>query len=67
MNTHDMNSVMEIGDNICLLHEGLLAWKGSKDEVLESPNQTLQEFIFASPFLEKLKNRALGNTQVSDL
>ena len=67
MNTHDMNSVMEIGDNICLLHEGLLAWKGSKDEVLESPNQTLQEFIFASPFLEKLKNRALGNTQQSDL
>jgi len=62
INTHDMNSVMEIGDNICLLHQGLLAWQGSKDEVLESPNQTLQEFIFASPFLQKLKNRALKNS-----
>jgi len=62
INTHDMNSVMEIGDNICLLHKGLLAWQGSKDEVLESPNQTLQDFIFASPFLQKLKNRALSNS-----
>ena len=59
--THDMNSVMEIGSNICLLHEGKLAWQGSKDEVLESPNQTLQEFIFASPFLQKLKNLALSH------
>jgi len=62
INTHDMNSVMEIGENICLLHLGKLAWQGNKDQVLESPNQTLQDFIFASPFLQKLKARALGNT-----
>ncbi|HZV43835.1 MAG TPA: ATP-binding cassette domain-containing protein, partial [Saprospiraceae bacterium] len=36
INTHDMNSVMEIGDNIALLHEGRLAWEGNKDEVLTS-------------------------------
>jgi len=36
INTHDMNSVMEIGDNICLLSEGHLAWQGNKDEVLSS-------------------------------
>ena len=60
INTHDMNSVMEIGDNICLLHLGKLAWKGSKNEVLESDNDTLQNFIFASPFLQKLKSRALS-------
>ncbi|NNF21070.1 MAG: ATP-binding cassette domain-containing protein [Saprospiraceae bacterium] len=60
INTHDMNSVMEIGENICLLHEGLLAWQGNKDEVLENPNETLQDFIFASPFLQKLKKRALA-------
>lgn len=60
INTHDMNSVMEIGENICLLHEGLLAWQGNKDQVLESKNETLQNFIFASPFLQKLKNKALG-------
>ena len=61
INTHDMNSVMEIGENICLLHEGKLAWQGHKDEVLENENQTLQQFIFASPFLQKLKARALSN------
>jgi phospholipid/cholesterol/gamma-HCH transport system ATP-binding protein len=54
INTHDMNSVMEIGDNICLLHKGNLAWHGSKDQVLTSKNETLHDFIFASPFLQKL-------------
>lgn len=61
INTHDMNSVMEIGDNICFLHQGRLEWQGNKSEVLESENETLQEFIFASPFLQKLKNAALKN------
>jgi len=59
INTHDMNSVMEIGDNIVLLHQGLLAWKGNKVDVLNSDNQLLQEFIFASPFLQRLRNAAL--------
>ena len=61
INTHDMNSVMEIGENICLLHLGKLAWQGNKDQVLESDNEILQDFIFASPFLQKLKSRALAN------
>lgn len=54
INTHDMNSVMEIGENICLLDKGKLAWQGSKDDVLNSGNDTLHDFIFASPFLQKL-------------
>lgn len=54
INTHDMNSVMEIGENICLLDKGILAWKGSKDQVLQDKNETLHDFIFASPFLQKL-------------
>ena len=54
INTHDMNSVMEIGENICLLHDGQLAWQGNKDEVLDSDNEQLHDFIFASPFLQKL-------------
>ena len=61
INTHDMNSVMEIGENICLLHLGKLAWQGNMHQVLESDNEILQDFIFASPFLQKLKARALGN------
>lgn len=62
INTHDMNSVMEIGENICLLHQGKLAWQGHKDEVIESDNEILENFIFASPFLKRLRNRALGRS-----
>ncbi|MBK9734378.1 MAG: ATP-binding cassette domain-containing protein [Saprospiraceae bacterium] len=58
INTHDMNSVMEIGENICLLDKGKLAWQGSKDEVLSSENEVLHDFIFASPFLQKLIENA---------
>lgn len=55
INTHDMNTVMSIGDNIALLHEGRLAWEGNKEEVLTSKNETLQGFVFASPFLQKVR------------
>ncbi len=59
INTHDMNSVMEIGENICFLHEGRLEWSGTKEEVLNSENENLQSFIFASPFLQRLRKAAL--------
>jgi phospholipid/cholesterol/gamma-HCH transport system ATP-binding protein len=59
INTHDMNSVMETGDNICFLHEGRLEWSGNKDQVLASENENLQSFIFASPFLQRLRASAL--------
>lgn len=58
INTHDMNSVMEIGDNINLLHLGELAWVGNRHEVMGSENQMLQDFIFASPFLKRLRDAA---------
>lgn len=60
INTHDMNSVMEIGDNICLLSDGKLAWRGQKEEVLNNDNEVLIDFIFASPFLQKLRSQALS-------
>ncbi len=60
INTHDMNSVMEIGENICFLHEGRLEWSGTRHEVLGSTNETLQQFIFASPFLQRLRKAAIG-------
>ncbi len=59
INTHDMNSVMGIGENIVLLKDGNLVWQGNKNEVLESDEQVLQEFIFASPFLRRLREDAL--------
>ena len=58
INTHDMNSVMEIGDNIALLHQGHLVWTGNKSEVMTTDNQRLEEFIFASPFLHRLVEAA---------
>lgn len=60
INTHDMNSVMGIGDNIALLYMGKLVWTGNKSEVLESDNDLLQSFIFASPFLQRLRDAALN-------
>ena len=56
VNTHDMNSVMEVGENIAFLHLGDLAWTGTKEEVLHSDNDLLHDFIFASPFLQRLKD-----------
>ena len=52
---------MEIGENIALLHLGELIWSGNKGEVLESDNAILQDFIFASPFLKRLRDKAQSN------
>lgn len=59
INTHDMNSVMQIGDNIALLYQGNLEWNGTRHDVLGSDNKILQEFIFASPFLQRLRDAYL--------
>ncbi len=61
INTHDMNSVMEIGDNIAFLHLGELAWVGNNSEVLTTENELLESFIFASPFLQRLRKAATTN------
>ena len=55
VNTHDMNSVIEIGDNIAFLYKGKLAWKGNKDTITKSDNKELNEFVFASQLFKKLK------------
>ena len=56
INTHDMNSVMAIGENIALLEFGKVAWQGNKDQVLSTQNESLQAFVFASPFLKKIRD-----------
>lgn len=61
INTHDMNSVMEIGDKINLLYFGELAWVGNRLEVMGCDNDVLQDFIFASPFLQRLRDAAKDN------
>ncbi|MCH2045464.1 MAG: ATP-binding cassette domain-containing protein [Saprospiraceae bacterium] len=65
INTHDMNSVMEIGDKINLLYFGELAWVGNCKEVMGSDNEILQDFIFASPFLQRLRDAAQTGKRLS--
>jgi phospholipid/cholesterol/gamma-HCH transport system ATP-binding protein len=55
INTHDMNSVMEIGDYILYMYKGHKEWEGSNKEIIFSKNQRLNEFIFASEFLKDAK------------
>ncbi|MEI6264390.1 MAG: ATP-binding cassette domain-containing protein [Sphingobacteriia bacterium] len=53
--THDMNSVMEIGDHIVYLHQGKKQWEGSNKDIIFSKDQLLNNFIFASEFLQDAK------------
>jgi phospholipid/cholesterol/gamma-HCH transport system ATP-binding protein len=55
VNTHDMNSVMEIGHYILYMYQGHKEWEGSNKEIIFSKNQRLNEFIFASEFLQDAK------------
>lgn len=56
VNTHDMNSVMEIGDHIMYMHQGLKEWEGTNKQIIFSKNERLNEFIFASEFLKDAKD-----------
>ena len=55
VNTHDMNSVMEIGEKIIFIDEGEKCWEGNKHEILESDNVKLNDFVFANSLARKLK------------
>ena len=56
VNTHDMNSVMEIGDSIAYINNGQISWTGNKEELLKSNNEQLNNFVFASELFKRLKN-----------
>ena len=55
VNTHDMNSVMEIGEKIAYIKNGVISWTGNKEELLESNNEQLNDFVFASELFKRLK------------
>jgi len=55
VNTHDMNSVMEIGDTINFIYKGHKWWEGTKDEILNADNKELEDFVFASAMAKKVK------------
>ena len=58
INTHDMNSVMEIGEKIVYIHEGQKWWEGTKDDILLSENPELNDFVFASAMAKRAKSVA---------
>ncbi len=59
INTHDMNSVMGIGENICFIYQGHKEWQGNKDEVMTSTNEKLNDLVFASDLFRKVKELEL--------
>ena len=54
--THDMNSVLEIGDNILFIDNGVKKWQGNKDEILNVKVKELNDFVYVSKFLKKMKS-----------
>jgi phospholipid/cholesterol/gamma-HCH transport system ATP-binding protein len=63
VNTHDMNSVMEIGDNILYMVQGKKEWTGNSKDIIFSDNKQLNEFIFASEFLQDAKSMRMLEAQ----
>ena len=55
VNSHDMNSIMEIGDNIIFLKEGKKEWQGSRFEIFDAESESLNDFVFASELYKKVK------------
>jgi phospholipid/cholesterol/gamma-HCH transport system ATP-binding protein len=55
INTHDMNSVMQIGEKIVFLKEGKLAWQGTKEEIFVTDNQAISEFVYASELYKNVR------------
>ena len=56
VNSHDMNSIMEIGDNIVFLRNGVKEWQGSRHDIFHSDNEALNDFVFASELFKKVKS-----------
>lgn len=59
INTHDMNSVMEIGDKILFLKNGLKAWEGTKEEIFLTENEAIVEFVYSSNLFKKVREAYL--------
>ena len=53
--THDMNSVLEIGENIAFLKDGVLAWKGDKSQIFKTDDETVTDFVYSSNLFQKVR------------
>ncbi|WP_121667870.1 ABC transporter ATP-binding protein [Mesonia aquimarina] len=59
INTHDMNSVLEIGENIIFLQKGVLAWRGTNDEIFKTENEAVTDFVYSSDLFKKVREAQL--------
>jgi phospholipid/cholesterol/gamma-HCH transport system ATP-binding protein len=55
INTHDMNSVMEIGEKIIFLKNGILAWEGTKKDIFKTDNEAIVDFVYSSNLFKKIR------------
>lgn len=60
INTHDMNSVLQIGEKIVFLKNGLKEWEGNKEEILETRNKAIVEFVYSSDLFKKVRESMLA-------
>ncbi|MGB0879468.1 MAG: ABC transporter ATP-binding protein [Polaribacter sp.] len=63
INTHDMNSVMEIGEKIVFLKDGKKAWEGSNNEIFKTDNEAIVNFVYSSNLFKKVKEAYLDETK----
>lgn len=63
INSHDMNSVMEIGDKIVFLKNGIKAWEGSSDTIFETDNEAVVDFVYSSNLYKKIREAHLKSLQ----
>lgn len=61
INTHDMNSVLGIGENIIFINKGYHEWVGNKEEIYRTSNEALNEFVFATDLFQKVKQYIISN------
>ncbi|MDU1903963.1 MAG: ATP-binding cassette domain-containing protein [Dysgonomonas sp.] len=66
VNTHDMNSVMNIGEKIFFIKEGNLEWEGTNKEIMTATNEALNDFVFASDLFKKVKEVEMEEAQEKD-
>ena len=64
INTHDMNSVMEIGEKIIFLKNGLLEWEGSKREIFKTDNAAVTDFVYSSELFKKVRKMYLEEDNI---
>jgi phospholipid/cholesterol/gamma-HCH transport system ATP-binding protein len=63
INSHDMNSVMQIGDKIVFLKNGLKAWEGSKETIFKTDNEVVTDFVYSSELMKKVRQMYIEEKQ----